>query len=92
MNVEEAFATWHFSIILISLRVKVALITEFYYVLKSCCFEKLFQLKFTTLYTGQERHNSYIVYIQLATACSEVAAFLQTAGAHHISNVFYPMS
>ena len=29
MNVEEAFATWHFSIILISLRVKVALITDF---------------------------------------------------------------
>ena len=25
-------------------------------------------------------------------ACSEVAAFLQTAGAHHISNVFQPMS
>ena len=24
--------------------------------------------------------------------CSEVAAFLQAAGAHHISNVFYPMS
>ena len=29
MNVEEAFATWHFSIILISLRVEVALITDF---------------------------------------------------------------
>ena len=25
-------------------------------------------------------------------ACSEVAAFLQTAGAHYISNVFQPMS
>ena len=25
-------------------------------------------------------------------ACSEVAAFLQTAGAQHILNVFYPMS
>ena len=25
-------------------------------------------------------------------ACSEVAAFLQTAGVHYISNVFYPMS
>ena len=29
MHVEEAFATWHFSIILISLRVEVALITDF---------------------------------------------------------------
>ena len=29
MHVEEAFATWHFSIIVISLRVEVALITDF---------------------------------------------------------------
>ena len=29
MLVEEAFATWHFSIILISLRVEVTLITDF---------------------------------------------------------------
>ena len=29
MRVEEAYAAWHFSIILISLRVEVALITYF---------------------------------------------------------------
>ena len=29
MHVEEAFAIWHFSTILISLRVEVALITDF---------------------------------------------------------------
>ena len=29
MHVEEAFATWHFSIILISLRVEVAQISDF---------------------------------------------------------------
>ena len=29
MHAEEAFATWHFGIILISLRVEVALITDF---------------------------------------------------------------
>ena len=29
MHVEEACATWHFSIILISLRVKVAQISDF---------------------------------------------------------------
>ena len=29
MHVEEAFVTWHFSIILISLRVEVSLITDF---------------------------------------------------------------
>ena len=29
MHVEEAFATWHFSIILISLGAEVALITDF---------------------------------------------------------------
>ena len=29
MHEEETFATWHFSIILISLRVEVTLITDF---------------------------------------------------------------
>ena len=29
MNVEEAYATWHFSIILISLRVEVAQISDY---------------------------------------------------------------
>ena len=42
--------------------------------------KSFFQLKFTTLYTGQERHNSYFSYLT-TMACSEVAAFLQTAGA-----------
>ena len=44
MHVEEACATWHFSMILIRLRVEVAQISDF---------------KFTTLYTGQERHSFY---------------------------------
>ena len=43
MRVEEAFSTCHISIILISLRVEVELITDFLvYMLKSCRFEKLF--------------------------------------------------
>ena len=42
MHVEGAFATWHFDIILISLRVAVALITDFLVLLKSCRFEKPF--------------------------------------------------
>ena len=50
--------------------------------------KSFFQLKFTTLDTGQERHSSYFLYILLAMACSEVAAFVQTAGPHYISNIF----
>ena len=57
--------------------------------LKSFRFEKLFKLKFTTFYTGQERHSSYFfISNYTAMACSEEAAFLQTAGAHYISNIF----
>ena len=42
LNVEEAYVAWHFSIILISLRVEVALITDFLVHVKSCRFEELF--------------------------------------------------
>ena len=39
------------------------------------------------LYTGRERQLLFF-YIKLAMACSEVAAFVQTARAHYISNIF----
>ena len=42
MNVEGAYATWHFNIILISLRVEVAQISDSLVRAKSCRFEKLF--------------------------------------------------
>ena len=42
MHVEEAFATWHFSIILISLIVEVALITDFLLHAKILPFWKAF--------------------------------------------------
>ena len=42
MHVEEAFATWHFSIILISLKVEVALMTDFLVHAKIWRFEKPF--------------------------------------------------
>ena len=42
MHVEEAFATWHFSIILISLRVDVALIIDFLVHAKILLFWKAF--------------------------------------------------
>ena len=64
----------------------MALITDF--LVHLAALKSFSQLKFTTLYTGQVRHRSYFFYILLDRACSEVAAFLQTAGAHHISNVF----
>ena len=42
MHVKEAYATWHFSIILIRLRVKAAQITDFLVHTKILPFEKLF--------------------------------------------------
>ena len=57
MTVEEAYASWHFSIILISLRVEVAQISDFLHV-DLAALKSFFQLKFTTLYTGQERDSS----------------------------------
>ena len=42
MHVEEAFATWHFSIILISLRVEAAQISDFLVDAKILHFEKFF--------------------------------------------------
>ena len=60
MHVEEAYATWHFSIILIRLRVEVAQISNFLvHAKKTAALKSFFQLKFTTLDTGQERHSSY---------------------------------
>ena len=54
MHVEEACATWHFSIILISLRVEEAQISDFLLYAKNlAALKSLFRLKFTTLYTGQ---------------------------------------
>ena len=90
MLVEEAYATWRFSIILISLRVKVAQISNFLVHAKILPLRKAFfnlNLPHCTVYTGQERHSSYFFYIKLAMACSEVA-FLQTAGVRYISNIF----
>ena len=64
MHVEEAYATWHFSTILISLRVEVAQISDFLVRAKILPLRKaFFQLKFTTLYTGQERHSSFCLYL-----------------------------
>ena len=60
MYVEEACATWHFRIILISLRVEVAQILDFLVQAKILPLGKAcFDFKFTTLYTREERHNSY---------------------------------
>ena len=60
MLVEEAYATWHCSIILISFRVEVAQISDFLVHAKIlAALKRFFQLKFTTLYIGQERHSSY---------------------------------
>ena len=50
---EEAYVIWHFSIVLISLIVEVAQISDF------LVHAKIFRLKFTTLYAGQERHSSH---------------------------------
>ena len=55
MHMEEVYSIWYFNIILISLRIEVAQISGFLYMLKSCRFEKHFYIKFTTFYTGQER-------------------------------------
>ena len=88
MHVEEAYATWHFSIILIKLRGEVAQISEFLVHPKILPLWKAFfdlNLPYSTL---GEKDSSYFFYIKLAMACSEVAAFLQTARAHYISNIF----
>ena len=85
---EEASATWHFSIILISLRVEVAQISDFLVRAKILPLRKAFfnlNLPHSTL---SKKDIALIFYIQLAMACFEVAAFLQNAGAHHISNIF----
>ena len=42
MRVEKTYTTWHFSIILISLRVKVAQISDFLVYAKILRFEELF--------------------------------------------------
>ena len=63
MHVVEGYATWHFSIILINLRVEVAQISDFLEQAKIAALKNFFQLKFTTLYSGQERHSSYFFYI-----------------------------
>ena len=60
MHVEEACATWRFSIILFSLRVEVARRFQMFSTcLNFAALKSFFQLKFTTLYSGQERHSSY---------------------------------
>ena len=64
MLVEEAYATWQFSIILISLIVEVGQILNFLVHAKILpALKSFFQLKFATLYTGQERHSPYFFYI-----------------------------
>ena len=56
----KAYASWHFSIILISLRVEVAHISNFLVHAKILPLRKaFFEHKFTTPYTGQETHSSY---------------------------------
>ena len=60
MHVEEACTTWHFSIILISLRVEVQQSSVFLvHAYNLAALKSFFQLKFTTLNTGQNRHSSY---------------------------------
>ena len=49
MHVEEVYATWHFSIILISLRVKVAQISDFLVHAKILPLWKAFNLPHSTL-------------------------------------------
>ena len=56
MHVEEVYATWHFSIILISLRVEVAQILDYLLHAKILPLLKAF---FSIIYTGQERHSSF---------------------------------
>ena len=57
MHVEEAFTTWHFWIILLSLG-EVALNTDFLVHAEILPLWKAF-FNFTTPYTEQERHSSY---------------------------------
>ena len=87
MHVDDTYATWHFSTILISLRVEVAQISDFLVHTKIMSLLKaFFPFKFTTLYTGQKDIALIFLYLSSHMACSEIA-FLQTAGAHYISNI-----
>ena len=64
MHVEEDYAPWHFSIILTSLRIEVAQISDFLVQAKILAVLKsFFQLKSTTLCTGQKRYSSYFLYL-----------------------------
>ena len=88
MHVEEAYATWHFSIILISLRVEVAQISYFLLRAKILPLWKAFFNVYLRHSTLGKKDIALFFYIQLTMACCDVAAFLQTAGAHSISNIF----
>ena len=50
--------------------------------------KSFFQFKFTTLYTLSKKDIALIFLYLTSMAFSEVAAFLQTAGIHYISNIF----
>ena len=61
MHVKEAYATWHFSIILISLWVKVWQFSDLLEHTQILPLRKAFfnlNLPITTFYTGQEKHSS----------------------------------
>ena len=76
MHVEEACATCHSSIILISLRVEVAQISNFLVCLNLAALKSFFQLKFTTLYTGRERRRSFFFLTKHRGECSALCPFL----------------
>ena len=74
VEVEGVYAPWHFSIILISLSVEVAQISDFLVHAKILPLRKaFFRLKFSL----RKKDIALIFfYIRLAMACSKVAAFL----------------
>ena len=77
MHVEEACATWHFNIILISLRVEMAQISDFLVHAKILPFWKAFfnlNLPYSTL--GKEDIALIFLYLTIIMVCSKVAAFL----------------
>ena len=86
---EEAYATWHFSIILIWLRVEVEQISDFVVHAEILSLWKAFFNLYLPYSTLDKKDIALIFFISnKAMACYEVAAFLQTAGAHYILNIF----
>ena len=80
MHVEEAYATWHCSIILISLRVEVAQISDFLVHAKILPHQKHFFNLYLPHSTLDKKNKALIFYIQPAMACSEVKHFYKLLG------------